>query len=87
MYNHVIFLLDVDRGEILATIRRNFELNSELAKAQVTVDEIDFFAEDWKSNLDSQIQNVQVILVADVVYDPGEYQNKPGLVCTVCKED
>ena len=68
-----MFSLDVDRGDILPTIRRNFDQNPELIKAQVTVDEIDFFGEDWKSKLDSEIHNVQVILVADVVYDPGKH--------------
>ena len=65
------FSSDVDRGDILPTIRRNFDQNLDLIKAQVTVEEIDFFGENWKSKLDSKIQNVQVILVADVVYDPG----------------
>ena len=54
---------DVDRGEILPTIRRNFELNSDLVRAKVDVQEIDFYSDLWKSKLQNQIEKVQVILV------------------------
>ena len=56
-------LPDVDRGEILPTIRRNFELNSDLVRAKVDVQEIDFYSDLWKSKLQNQIEKVQVILV------------------------
>ena len=56
-------LPDVDRGEILPTIRRNFELNSDLVRAKVDVQEIDFYSGLWKSKLQNQIEKVQVILV------------------------
>ena len=59
---------DVDRGEILSTIRRNFDLND--VKANVSVDEIDFFSDVWRSKLAPKLSLTQVVLVADVVYDP-----------------
>lgn len=65
-----ILCTDVDRGEILPTIRRNFQLNSDLVRAEIDVEEIDFYSDTWKSKLQNRIEKVQVILVADVVYDP-----------------
>jgi hypothetical protein len=41
-----------------------------LVKSNFSVEEIDFFGEDWKSKLAPKLEKVQVILVADVVYDP-----------------
>ena len=56
---------DVDRGEILSTIRRNFDLND--VKANVSVDEIDFFSDVWRSKLAPKLSLTQVVLVTDVV--------------------
>ena len=84
-FNRCPLFPDVDRGEILSTIRRNFELNSDLLRqdaddsgiscddgvaCDVSVAEIDFFGDDWKSNLSDQLRQVEVVVVADVVYEP-----------------
>jgi len=57
---------DVDRGEILPTIRRNFQLNSDLVRAEIDVEEIDFYSDIWKSKLQNRIEKVQVILVIEI---------------------
>ncbi len=60
----------MNRGRILPTIRKNFNLNSDLVRSQYQVVEIDFFSEDWKEDLLETLSKTEVILVADVVYDP-----------------
>jgi predicted nicotinamide N-methyase len=61
---------DVDRGDILGVIRRNFRLNNHVFVGHTPlVAELDFFKEDWKLTLDPELDNVDVILAADVVYN------------------
>jgi predicted nicotinamide N-methyase len=60
----------VDRGDILPTIRRNLALNADVVRSGFSVAEIDFFSDAWKADLAPDLEKVQVILVADVVYDP-----------------
>ena len=65
----IFFLIDVDRGSILSLIKSNFDRNSSLLHANILVEEIDFFKTDWESNLKSKLQDVNLILCADVVYN------------------
>ncbi|KAJ1529196.1 hypothetical protein ONE63_006000 [Megalurothrips usitatus] len=60
---------DMDLGGILNLINANAALNSHLVRAKLTVLGLDFFAKDWSPALESKLQEVTVILAADVVYD------------------
>lgn len=62
--------LDVNRGQILSTIRRNFKLNSDLVRSSHQVVEIDFFTKNWRDDLLHTLSKTEVVMVADVVYDP-----------------
>lgn len=66
-----VLCTDVDRGQILDTIRHNFETNGKIcAKSNVKVEEIDFFRIDrWRQKLGQEIAESNLILAADVVYD------------------
>ena len=61
----------MNRGQILDTIRHNFETNGKIcAKSNVKVEEIDFFRIDrWRQKLGQEIAESNLILAADVVYD------------------
>ena len=64
-----VLCTDVDLGEILNLIRRNFALNEHDLEADCDVREIDFFRTDWKTKLTSDLRNIDTILVADVIYN------------------
>ena len=61
----------MNRGQILDTIRHNFQANGQVcAKSSVKVEEIDFFRIDsWRQKLCREIAESNLILAADVVYD------------------
>ena len=61
----------MNRGQILDTIRHNFEANGQVcAKSSVKVEEVDFFRIDsWRQKLRREIAECNLILAADVVYD------------------
>ncbi|KAJ9575930.1 hypothetical protein L9F63_007242 [Diploptera punctata] len=69
MYAAQVICTDIDVGGILDLIRANAARNSKLIKANFIVLGLDFFANNWSSNLESKLTNVTVILVADVIYD------------------
>ncbi len=63
------FYIDVDRGDILDLVRENIDQNERiLEEAHCSVKEIDFFKTDWQQSLAEDIKEIDVILVADVVY-------------------
>jgi len=66
-----VLCTDVNRGQILDTIRNNFKANRQVsAKSIVKVEEIDFFKIDsWRQKLYREIAECNLILAADVVYD------------------
>ena len=61
----------MDRGQILDTIRGNFEANRQLCgECVVQVEEIDFFKPiSWRRKLSREIAQCNLILAADVVYN------------------
>lgn len=65
-----VLCTDVDRGQILDTIRGNFEANQQLCgECVVQVEEIDFFKPvSWRRKLSREIAECNLILAADVVY-------------------
>ncbi|XP_069688047.1 uncharacterized protein [Periplaneta americana] len=64
-----VITIDIDIGGILELIKVNAARNCKLLKANFIVLGLDFFANDWCSNLEKKLTNVTVILVADVIYD------------------
>ena len=56
-----------DRGSITRLIGDNFALNE--CPIPTTATEIDFFRDEWKSRLKSEIGDAGVILTADVAYN------------------
>nr|CAG4641152.1 EOG090X0C5G [Eulimnadia texana] len=59
---------DVDRPGILDLIRKNLELNKNFIQATANVCELNFYAETFSPELESQLKRAEVILAADVIY-------------------
>ena len=57
-----------DLESIVPLIQSNFQQNSQHLPAQFLVKAIDFFQSDWKIELKDDLANIDVLLVADVVY-------------------
>jgi len=61
---------DVDRGDILPLLDRNGKRNLNLmTNCKWNVKEIDFFWEDWTEDIETVVNDCEVVLAADVVYD------------------
>jgi len=70
MFGSSVIATDVDRGDILPLIRRNFHLNNESVKAcDNRIMELDFFWDDFPDEVLDNCSNCDIILAADVVYD------------------
>lgn len=65
----LFFIPDIDQSDILSLIRSNFALNR-VEEDKFHVTDLDFFDSNWKSRLDDRIRETEVLLVADVVYNP-----------------
>ena len=63
-----VICTDIDHGYILPLIKSNFQRNSNLAK-DFTVQELDFFKTDWRLNFETCIESIDIILVADAIYN------------------
>ncbi|TRY73255.1 hypothetical protein TCAL_07895, partial [Tigriopus californicus] len=63
-----VLCTDVDRGEILDLIRSNVKLNG--CDNVCKIEEINFFETSWRVQLQREIDTAEVVLVADVVYNP-----------------
>lgn len=63
-----VICTDIDKGDILPQIKRNFELNVDALApdTEVVVTELDFF----KPVPHAIVRNVDTIVVGDVIYDP-----------------
>ena len=71
LFARTVVSTDVDRGDILPLLTRNAGRNREaLAGCDFRVTELDFFWESWPEELRRQAVRSEVILAADVVYDP-----------------
>jgi len=70
MFGSSVTATDVDRGDILPLIRRNFQLNNESVKAcDNKILELDFFWDDFPKDILDNCSICDIILAADVVYD------------------
>lgn len=66
-YAKEVICTDVDIGNILQLINVNVDrnLNSLLSKRNIKVMELDFKAENWSTELNSCIKNVDIVFAAD----------------------
>merc|ERR1712126_659750 len=69
--NHVqakhVICTDMDKGDILPQIKRNIRLNEDnFSEGRITVSELDFM----KTLPKETLEDVDVIMAADVIYDP-----------------
>jgi len=64
-----VTVTDLDRGNILALIRRNIDRNKDLLQADMAVAELDFSAPRTVAALGARLREVSLLLAADVVYD------------------
>jgi len=68
---HSVTATDVNRGEILPLIRKNASLNRGVLAHpdKFSVQELDFFWDNWPPDLEERVMSAEVVLAADVVYD------------------
>ncbi|XP_054285945.1 methyltransferase-like protein 22 [Macrosteles quadrilineatus] len=64
-----IVCTDVDLEGILNLIASNVKLNSDLVKAPITVKALDFFQTEWDEEMKAIMNEVDLVLAADVIYD------------------
>jgi len=59
---------DISSGNILSLIKSNCDLNAEWIKGNVSVQELNFYNDNYSEELTAHIINSRVIIAADVVY-------------------
>ncbi|XP_076639713.1 methyltransferase-like protein 22 [Colletes latitarsis] len=64
-----VICTDVDIGEILKIIRRNFIRNTVYIKSKIYIKELNFLNLNWPTFYTKRIDEATVILAADVIYD------------------
>ncbi|XP_053681269.1 methyltransferase-like protein 22 isoform X2 [Anopheles nili] len=73
MYAREVICTDIDIGGLLDLIRGNVQLNASLSSphCRVNVTELDFKVsyQDYPRELKNQLQHVQYVIAADVIYD------------------
>ncbi|XP_038223460.1 methyltransferase-like protein 22 [Zerene cesonia] len=69
IYAKKVVCTDIDVGGILELIKINAKCNEKLIKSQFKVLPLDFMNTDWNSILLREIQQTDIIIAADVIYD------------------
>ncbi|CAG4962680.1 unnamed protein product [Colias eurytheme] len=69
IYAKKVVCTDIDVGGILELIKINAKCNEKLIKSQFKVLPLDFMDTDWNSTLLREIQQTDIIIAADVIYD------------------
>ncbi|XP_033209989.1 methyltransferase-like protein 22 isoform X2 [Belonocnema kinseyi] len=64
-----VICTDVNIGDILKLIARNFENNKQYVKCKVNIAEVNFLNLKWAKELCKDFKTVDIILAADVIYD------------------
>ncbi|XP_076753100.1 methyltransferase-like protein 22 isoform X2 [Xylocopa sonorina] len=64
-----VICTDIDVKGILQLIHRNFERNLEYIKCKIEVKELNFLDTEWHVSYAKRINQANVILAADVIYD------------------
>ncbi|XP_026316944.1 methyltransferase-like protein 22 isoform X2 [Hyposmocoma kahamanoa] len=68
IYAKKVICTDIDLGGILALIKLNAQYNAKLIKAQFKIMQLDF-KETWNKELSNEIEQTDVFIAADVIYD------------------
>ncbi|XP_068618591.1 methyltransferase-like protein 22 isoform X2 [Battus philenor] len=69
MYAKKVICTDIDLGGILELIKLNAKNNKNLIKSQFKVMPLDFTETEWSHQLTNEINNVNIVVAADVIYD------------------
>ncbi|KAI8426091.1 hypothetical protein MSG28_005050 [Choristoneura fumiferana] len=69
IYAKKVICTDINLGGILELIKLNARYNENLIKSQFKVNELDFTDTAWSRQLTDDVEDVNVIIAADVVYD------------------
>ncbi|VVD03255.1 unnamed protein product [Leptidea sinapis] len=69
IYAKKVVCTDIDLGGILDLIKLNAKYNDKLIKSQFKVVALDFMDTNWNSVLQREVQQADIIVAADVIYD------------------
>ncbi|KAI4484038.1 hypothetical protein M0804_007494 [Polistes exclamans] len=64
-----IICTDINLGEILNVIKRNFIRNISYVKCKFHIEELNFLNLKWSQSLEEKIDVTDIIIAADVIYD------------------
>ncbi|XP_043465601.1 methyltransferase-like protein 22 isoform X2 [Leptopilina heterotoma] len=64
-----IICTDINEGEILKLIAKNFKNNKKYVRSKVDIKEMNFLDLNWSQQLCEDSKTVEIILAADVIYD------------------
>ncbi|XP_055385914.1 methyltransferase-like protein 22 [Condylostylus longicornis] len=69
MFAKTVVCTDINVGGILDLIRNNIEKNKRFLKCDIAVLELNFKSEKFEENLEKYIEECDIVLAADVIYD------------------
>ncbi|XP_051168707.1 methyltransferase-like protein 22 [Leptopilina boulardi] len=64
-----VICTDINEGEILKLIAKNFKNNKKYIKSKVDIKEMNFLNLNWSQQFCEELKTVEIILAADVIYD------------------
>ncbi|KAI4493142.1 hypothetical protein M0802_009559 [Mischocyttarus mexicanus] len=64
-----IICTDINLGEILKIVKRNFIRNISYVKCEFHIEELNFLNLKWSESLEEKINVTDIIIAADVIYD------------------
>ncbi|KAG7205441.1 hypothetical protein KM043_007433 [Ampulex compressa] len=77
-----VICTDISVGGILKLIQRNVTRNNVHVKSEFYIEELNFLNPKWSNSFSKKLDNVTIILAADVIYDD---KITDGFVCTLAK--
>ncbi|CAH1400202.1 unnamed protein product [Nezara viridula] len=69
MFAKEVICTDIADEGLLDMIKRNIKRNESIIKADVSVLPLDFYSDHYSEELTKKLENVDIILAADVIYD------------------
>ncbi|XP_011163804.1 methyltransferase-like protein 22 isoform X2 [Solenopsis invicta] len=64
-----VICTDINVGDILNLIKRNFLRNQTYVKSSYHIEEVNFLSLEWSKKLEEKLQSANIVLAADVIYD------------------
>ncbi|XP_014473305.1 PREDICTED: methyltransferase-like protein 22 isoform X2 [Dinoponera quadriceps] len=64
-----VICTDINVGGILSLIERNFQRNRAYVRSSYNVEEVNFLDLGWSRRLEERLQEANIVLAADVIYD------------------